>query len=203
MIRTNIQAFLWHSAGLLFSLLGILVVLGGLSNQFFMADPEGIPAAADAILHCIQNGDWDSLEQMVSGSPSLTPEIGEEGSAEKIIYYAYQQSLNWVCKEDFRIHGSFISQPVTLSCLNIRLVTDTIAEVLADPVASASFSEDQPQMLRSAAEQVLLTCVPIMEQEITLVFLRENGQWQLVPNAALQNLLSGFTAPGKVNYHAQ
>lgn len=189
MRQTKIHTLLWLTAGLFCSLLVILTVLTGLSGKVLISDPEGIRESADAVMNAIQSGDWNALEDMVLGNPVLIPATGEEGSAERIIYYAYQESLRWTCKEEFQIQGSYVTQRISLTCLDIRCLTSAVAETLAE----SALSEDRTQLLRSATEQVLITYVPIAEQEITLVFLREQGQWKLVPNTALQTLLSGFT----------
>lgn len=187
MVQRKNPALLWLGAGLLLSLLTLLVVFTGLAGNVLVTDPEGIPETADSVLKAVQTGDWKALEGLVSGNPPLVPATGEENTAEKAIWNAYQQSLTWVCGEGFEIRGPYVTQQVSVTCLDIARVTHAMAEILEDAPADAA-------ALLSAAEKILESDPPMVQREITLTFRRGNGRWQLVPNSALQALLSGFTA---------
>ena len=191
MTYTKKRTLLWSVAGLLLSLLVLLVVAGGLTGEVLVADSEGIPAAADAVMTCVQNGNWKTLATLVSGHPDLTPATGEEDSAENLIWNAYQQSLQWVCEEGFDVQKQHVIQYVTVTCLDISKVTGAMPRILEE--ADTIDLENRQEILRSAAEQALELDAQTMQREIALTFIRENGQWQLVPNSALLALLSGFT----------
>lgn len=191
MMRGKKASLLWIAAGLIFSLLTLLVVLHGLMGKIVITDPEGIPTAADQAMTCIQSGDWSALECMVSGKPSLTPATGEHNSVTGKIWEAYQKSLQWTFQEAFSVEGSYVIQGIHVTCLDIGTVIKDIAELT---MASVDANEDQRQQLQfAAAEQILNTEPPLMQRRIELTFLREDGQWLLVPNKALQEVLSGFT----------
>ena len=185
------QTRLWLSAGLMLSLLALLVVFRGLSGTVAVTDPEELPKAADAVLSSIHTGDWATLSQLVSGSPMLSPETGAADSAEAVIWAAYCGGLQWTCADDFTVQGPCVALRVTVNCLDIPGVTAAMAESMKS--AAPTGSETQTQILKLAAEQILDSNAPRKEQEITLNFLREKGQWKLVPDRALQALLSGFT----------
>ena len=191
MIQTKKRTFLWLTGGLVFSLLVLLVVSTGLSGNVLITDPEGIPETTDAVMNCIRSGDWMTLEGLVTGNPALAPVTGEEGTAENLIWNAYQQSLQWVYEEEFDIQDSYVIQTVTVTCLDISGVTGIIARILQEPAFIAANSESA---LLAATEEVLHADVPTIQKEITLTLARENGRWLVVPNSALLALLSGFTA---------
>lgn len=193
MTATKKNTLLWSAAGFLLSLLVVLTVLGGLAGTVLVTDPEGIPEAADALLTTIRAGDWASLEALVSGDPALEPVPGDPDSAESRIWNAYRQSLQWSCEEGFDLQGSGVIQRVTVTCLDISAVTGKMAQILSR--SPASDPQEQPQALLAAAEQVLSEELPTIQEEITLAFSRENGQWKAVPDNALLALLSGFTGP--------
>ena len=186
------HALAWLAAGLLLSLLVFVVVLTGLSGGVVVTDPEGIPQAADMVMRNIQDGNWEALEAAVLGSPALAPRTGEADSAEALIWESYQESLQWTFQNGFDIQDAYVTQKITVTCLDIPGVTKSMSGNL-DAEAAAN-PELKSQFLYAAAEQVLASECPVAEYEITLTFVREKGRWLLVPNSALQALLSGFTA---------
>lgn len=192
MTQTKKRTLLWLAAGCVFSLLVLLIVSGGLSGNVLVTDPEGIPEAVDSVMNSTRTGDWKGLEQMISGNPSLSPETGKEDSAERIIWQAYLESLQWVCDEEFSVQGPCVSQQVTVTCLDISSITDAMAGILAESDPSAP--ENKAKLLGAAAEQVLQEDAPVLERKLTLTFHRKKGQWLLIPDSAFQALLSGFTA---------
>ncbi len=194
MKQSKTVAKIWLLAGFLCSVLVLLVVCTGLSGKTIVADPAGIPEAANEVMDCIRYGNWEALSEMVYGCPSLEPVTGEANSAQERIWKSYQDSLQWTCPEDFAIRDAYVTQKIMVQCLDIHAVTDAMAEILSRSQTSSAESEKQEQLLYSAAEQVLLEEIPVTEREITLTFLRENGQWLVIPDRELQALLSGFTA---------
>lgn len=193
MTNTKKRGLLWSAGGLVLSLLVLLVVSRGLAGQVLVTDPGGIPETTDAVMRCVHTGDWKALKLLVSGNPDLDPVIGDEDTAENLIWNTYQQSLQWVCEEGFAIQDPHVTQRVTVTCLDICEVTHSMAQILQEPAYSAFDPENQAPSLRAAAEQALNSDTPTMQREITLTFVRENGRWQVVPNGALLSLLSGFT----------
>ena len=190
MTQTKKAALLWSVTGALFALMVFLVVFGGLSGNVLVTDPEGIRDASDTILDCVKTGSWATLETMVSGSSTLSPAAGAAESTERLIWEAYQESLQWTCAQTFSLQGSHVTQKITVACLDIPAVAGALAK---DPAVLAAAPEDRSRSLHTAAQELLNAGLPPVQREITLTFLREKGQWLLVPNKALQALLSGFT----------
>ena len=190
MKQGKISTYLWFCLGLLFALLVLLMVCSGLTGYVLMADPAGIPAAADGVLSCIHAGNWQELESLVSGQPAVRPVTGAEGSAEKLLYDAFRESLQWTREESCHMEGAFVTQTVTVTCLDIPGVTDAMAGILSETATA----QDPAQLLCDAAKQVLETRTPTKQHQITLTFEREQGRWLLVPNHDFRTLLSAFTA---------
>lgn len=183
---------LWLAGGLLLSLSVLVVVFGGLTGRVLVTDAGSIPETADAVMTCVRTGDWDALQPLVSGNPDLEPITGEENTAENLIWNAYCQSLQWTYPEDFAVQDNHVTQQVAVTCLDIKGVTGIMREIMK---GSAAEPEDREQALFAAAQQVLASNAPVMQREITLHFVRENGSWQLIADNALLALLSGFTSP--------
>ncbi len=190
MKRRTKKTILWTLAGLLFSLAVFLVVISGLSGQIRITDTDGIPLAADSVMNAIHTGDWSTLELLVTEPYTLEPVSGEEDSAERIIWEAYQQSLQWNCAEEFDIEGAKMMQKVSVTCLDIPALTARMIEILPE-IADDVAEED---LLAAAAETALFEDLPLLQREITMTFVRIDGRWKLIPNNTLLALLSGFTA---------
>lgn len=179
------NAFLWAAAGLLLSIMVLVLVFGGLKGGILVADEENIPVTADVILRSVQDGDWVSLSALVSGHPDLEPQLPEEGTAERLIWNAYQESLQWELEEGYTVDGSRITQNVTVTCLDIASVSRVLQEM----------SMERSEAFVDAVQQLLSTEANTMQQTITLTMVRESGVWVIIPNNALLALMSGFTAP--------
>ena len=190
MKRRTKRTFLWALAGLLFSLSVFLVVISGLSGKIRITDTAGILIAADSVMNAIHTGDWSTLELLVAEEYSLEPLAGEDGSAERIIWEAYQQSLQWNCAEKFDIDGAKVMQKVSVTCLDIPSLTGRMIEILPE-IADDVAGED---LLSAAAEAALFEELPLLQKEITMTFVRMDSRWKLIPNNTLLALLSGFTA---------
>lgn len=190
MKRRKKRTILWTLAGLLFSLSVLLVVISGFSGQIRITDTAGIPIAADAVMHAVHTGDWNTLAILVADAQDLEPVTGEEGSAERLIWEAYQQSLQWSCTDGFEADGAQVMQKVSVTCLDISALTDRMIEIL--PEISDDVAEDD--LLAAAAEAALFEEPPVLQKDITMAFVRKNGQWKLIPDHTLLALLSGFTA---------
>ena len=184
MIKVKRLTLFWLILGLIFSLLVVVTVFTGLSGKVYIADPEGIHETAETLLQAVRTGDWEILDETILGQPSLVPATGEAESAQRILYEAYQNSLQWTIPYEFQIQGPYAILKITISCLDIMQVTREMAGIPKDNSSAVD--------LQSAVETVLNTRPQTVQHELTLTFRREDHQWRVVPNSALQTLLSGF-----------
>ncbi len=189
MTRKTVKTMLWTIAGLMLSLAVLLVVLSGLSGQIFITDAHGITEAADDVMDSIQNGDWEQLNALLAADEELILQTGEDGTVERLIWTAYQDSLQWCCADSYEIQGSNVTQKITVTCLDIAELSEKMMVILPQLLEHS----EREQALMAAAEQALESEPPVMQKEITMTFVRNNGQWKVVSNSALLALLSGFT----------
>lgn len=190
MTKNNTQTKLWTILGLLMSLSVILIVLSGLSGQVWIADVDGINQSAEQVLTSIKDSDWDKLNTLIDGNSDLIPQIGDENTAENLIWHAYTQSLQWEIDDTFQLQGACVTKSIVTTCLDISSLADQITDILSE---SADYT-DLNSALISATEQVLDEDIPLMQRKISMSFVRKDGDWKLVPNNALLSLLSAFTA---------
>ena len=189
MLQTRKYTLLWLTGGIVFSLLVLLTVSGGLAGNVTVTEPESIQEAVDTAMSSLRDGDWNTLEDMVSNAVGLTPVTGKPGSPEAMIYDTFRSSLQWSCEDTFTVKDHCIVQEVNVTCLDIQGITQSIAAVLKD---SANETVTQ-QLLQSATRQVLETDLPLIQRTIPLAFRREQNRWMLIPDHSLQVLISGFT----------
>lgn len=190
MTKNNTQTKLWTILGFLMSLSVILIVLSGLSGQVWIADVDGINQSAEQVLTSIKDSDWDKLNTLIDGNSDLIPQIGDENTAENLIWHAYTQSLQWEIDDTFQLQGACVTKSTAITCLDISSLADQITDILSE---SADHT-DLNSALISAAEQVLDEDIPLMQRKISMSFVRKDDDWKLVPNNALLSLLSAFTA---------
>ncbi len=193
MTRRKQTTILWTAAGLVLSLAVLLVVLSGLAGQLWITDAAGIPQAADSVMRCIQDGNWNELASFVVGEPELEPQTGEENTAENLIWDAYRQSIQWRCNDGYTVQGRQVIQQLTVSCLDISELTRSMKKILPE-ITDGTVNMTADHALIAAAEEVLRGDIPMMQKDIRLSFVRKNGQWEIVPDSGLLSLLSGFTA---------
>ncbi len=190
MTRKTIRTMIWSAAGLLMSLSVLVVVLSGLSGQMQITDSESISRTADAVMNSVRSSDWQKLNELIIDNPGLEPSTGEENTAERLIWTAYAQSLEWKCSDSFEVQNDRVKQNVTVTCLDISALAHQIRETLAESATDSDYAA----ALLAAAQQTLDTEFPVLQRDITMTFVRKNGQWKLIPNNTLLALLSGFTA---------
>lgn len=211
MEKTKRSVNLWLIAGVILSLCTLAAAVYGINNSTaVLVDSTVVIEAAEQTLECACSGDYDTLGQMLYGTPDLgaCPEKSED--AESLIWYAFLDSIQYQVSEECYASGSGVALDVRVSCLDISAVTDslqTIAPDLMIQIAEEKGSEGEiydvernyresfiAEVLRSATAQVLAEQPQTMERELTLNLVRSNGGWQVVPTEALLHFLSGFVS---------
>lgn len=178
------------AAGILFCILVLVVVDSGLSGSTIITDPQGVPETAEKVMQCIRQGEWDSLSALTYGAPIPVPAVGADGTTEKYIWDAYQQSLQWSVGEELQVSGPCVSVNVALAYLDIQNVSEEMAQIMLE----TSENNQQEQLLDHAVRQVLGMQPVSAKRDISLTFVREENQWKVVPNKALLEVFSGFTS---------
>lgn len=190
MKRRTKKAIAWMIPGLVLSILVFLVVFSGLKGEIRITDPYGITESAGKLLECVKTGDWKTLNELTADADPFQPQTGAEGSAEHLIWNAYQESLQWSYAENYETDGAQVTLDVAVTCLDISGFTRSLTGILAE-----STDEDQREAaLASAVRESLDGELPTIQRTVELRFVRKDGQWKIVSNQALLALLSGFTA---------
>lgn len=200
---------LWAVTGAILGLCTLGTAVYGMHSSPVLAlDTTAVVEAAEQTLNCAHSGDYEALSHMLYGAPNLGAAPEQAETAESAIWQAYLDSI------DYQIDGACyavedaLALDVDIQCLDISAVTASMKEIvpdlLLDGVKNAedpntvyqtdgSYQEDfAAEVLYTAAKQVLKQKQPIKEQKLTLHFAHADGQWQVVPDQALQQFLSGY-----------
>jgi len=201
----------WAAVGAVLSLCALIAVVYGLNSEpRFQADPSKVVTAAEEVLNCARTGDWESLGKILYGDPSLGEAPNRDSSVQNMIWYSYLESLQYSISESPNVTEAGVSLNVTINCLDISAVMDSLKETAPATMArKASQTDDESliydeshnyrdtfvtEVLRDATAQILQAEPQTTEREVTLQFVRSDGQWQAVPNDELLGLLTGFVS---------
>lgn len=200
---------LWAVTGAILALCTLGTAVYGMHSSPVLAlDTTAVVEAAEQTLSCAQSGDYEALSQMLYGAPKLgdTPEKAE--TAESAIWQAYLDSIAYQVDDTCYAAEDAVALDVSIQCLDISAVTASMKEIVPDLLldgvknaedpdavyqSDGSYQEDfVDEVLYTAAKQVLKQKQPVKEQTLTLHFAHADGQWQAVPDQALQQFLSGY-----------
>lgn len=201
-------AILWGIAGIALSLLTIaMAVLGINSSPKVLMDSEVVIGAARQTLDCVRSGDYDTLGQMLYGAPKLgtLPEKGD--SVESRILYTYLDSIEYTLAEECYPSGEGVALDARIQCMDISAVSDSLQAIVpdlmqqvADEIGDENAIYDEQhnyqaafleEVLGRALDQVLSEDPHTTQRELTLQFNRSDAGWQVVPDQAFVQLLSG------------
>lgn len=196
-------------------LLGIILAVGTVyvslnalnAPPIMIRQPKGAVDCAELLMHTICDGDFEKAGKLLYGSPSLgsAPEKGE--NPEGMIWDAFISTISYEFPGECYASGSGVTLDVQVRSLDISSVTDSLTvraqTLLNERVAKAvdvkeiydennNYREDfVAAILRDATADALKEDAKLREKTITLHLVYENGQWWVVPTAALLDLISG------------
>lgn len=189
----------WLVAGIILSLVTILATVFGInSSPVVLLDTAGVTEAAEQTMEFVRIGDFENLRTMLSGNPELEEIPEKSQDAESLIWYAYLESMEYEVSEECRASGSGMEVDVSIRCLDIAAVTESLQALVPTLMnqtdASRASEEEVAAVLSDAAAQILEKECPMTEQNITLQLIRFENRWQVLPTDMLQQLLSGFVS---------
>lgn len=199
----------WASAAALLALCTLGVLAYGMSHgPQLLADPAPIKSTASQVLDTIHTGDLEHLKDLLSGSPKLGSFPVKDNTPQSMLWYAYLDSLKYELSGDPIPSESGVEITASVTCLDIRAAMEALpqaAQSLLEARAQETFEESDiydkshnlrkdlaAELLQQATLDILANDPPMLQQEVTLQLVRVNGQWQVMPGAALTKLLSGF-----------
>ena len=199
----------------LFGLLGIGVGVMGIYLSFqnmnaspvLLEQPDAARERAAAVMDAVCAADYETVGSMLHGRPQLGIDRQAEEDVGVVIWEAFEASQSYELVGECYATDSGVALDVTFQCLDLDSVTATLKDrsqaLLEQRVAEAEdtsevydenndYREDFVMgVLYDAALQALEEDARQTTFTITLNLVHEDGQWWVVPDAALLDAISG------------
>lgn len=199
----------------LFGLLGLCAAAAGIYLAFsnlnadpvLVTQPEAAREQVVTVLDAVCAGGYAAAGQEMYGTPDLGVDREAADEVGVLIWDAFVDSLSYELKGECYAVDDGVAQKVAISCLKIDSVTATLRErsqaLLEQRVAEAEdtselydgtgeYREDLVMdVLRQAARQALAEDAVYETVQVQVNLVYKNGQWWVVPDTALLNVISG------------
>lgn len=203
----------WFSS--LFGLMGTILAVGTVCISLWARNAEPVllsaPKAAverlETVLDAVCRGDYETAGSLIQGNPDLGVDRQPTDAVGVLLWDAFADSMAYSMKGTCYATDSGVAQDVEFTSLNISAVTGALGQeaqtLLAQRVECAEGPEQvydengeyradfAMEVLLDAAEQILLKEPEYTTQTVTLHLVYEQGQWWVVPDAALLAAISG------------
>jgi len=186
---------------------GLLAFRGKDAAPGMVKYPADAAAQAEKMMDAICRGDYTAASAAMYGNPGMGTVPENTNLAIELIWTAYLGSMDYEFAGDCYVTDSGVAVDVVVRTLDVPAVIAGMEgyaqELLSRRVAAARdmsdiYDEDNnfrqeilDIVLRDAAVQSLEANQTPKEQTITLNLVYEKGQWWVMPDGALQNILSG------------
>lgn len=211
MITTKKIAALFGIAGVLLALWTVKLSLDKLAAPpVLVTVPEEAAAASEEVMDYLANGVYAAAQTRLYGNPDLGMDRQPKDEAGQLIWEAFTDSMEYRFTSDVYATQNGLARNVEVTTLDFDSVTANLRErsenMLAQRVQQAQdvsqiydenneYREDVVmEVLREAVEQSLAEDARTLSREITLQLTYHKGQWWVMPDAALLQVISGNTA---------
>lgn len=167
--------------------------------------PEAARSQALAMMDSLCAGEYDAVSRVLYGQPELGMDREAADPVGLLFHEAYEASLAYELTRDCYATNSGVALDVKVAALDIDSLTAALRQksqqLLEQRVAAATdtsevydenneYREDVVmEVLYDAAEQVLAGEKPTVSWDVTLECVYENGQWWIVPEDTLLEII--------------
>lgn len=204
---SKLASVVFAVAGTILLVGSVIVSFAALSRPSKAVEPTGeANAFAQKVLLALDDGDFAAVEGYVYGKPSLGLDREPATEEGKMIWNAYRASVAVTTDESCFGEGTNIFQTAQLAAMDIGKTLSGIekraGELLKqrldaqeDPTALLGEDGQIPQTLRDEirmqALQEALAEPEIVTTQITFQLIEQDGQWWVLPDQAMLDVLSG------------
>lgn len=168
---------------------------------------EEAQSRTEMLLEALCQGDYAAAGESLYGSPEL--QWNQETASElgTLLWQAYSSTMSYEFSGSCYATGSGIFRDVTITVLDVPALSPKIQErfqLLMEPhMADAQYDSEAfdehgvlrqefaANMLRQAVEQTLQEDNACVSYPVTLELVFQNGQWWVVPERALIDIVAG------------
>ncbi len=206
-----------RTVSILFSLLGILLLIGGLllcwfctgSSPLLLQPSENAIALTESFTESLRSGDTEASGSMLLGQPRLAFDPPPESSITALLWYAYTDSLQFSFQDSLSSSKSGCCRTVTVTGLDIPALMQRLKEAAPELLAQETaligedlvFGKDNhyrqdvvSDVLYRGVQQLLSGPYPIATREYQLELVLQDNVWKIMPNQDLLDLICGKIA---------
>lgn len=200
------------------NLLAALAVITAFASVYLITAAMGAPPImvghpvaavqrAEALLSAACSGDYEAVSGMLHGTPELGVCPEEAGTAEKMLWSAFLDSMEFEILGDCYAGASGVAVDARIRTLDISGAVDGLGDrarmLLNDRMetaenASELYDENNDfrqeiitEVLQEAVTQSLEENKKYQDHTVVLNLVFEQGKWWILPNEDLLNILSG------------
>lgn len=202
----------------LLGVIGIAVLVFTMVLAFVSLDAETVLLTppgealerAETMMDAVAAGDYASAGQLMYGQPDLGADREPADKVGQLVWDSFTDSISYEFVGECYATDSGISQNVSITCLELSSVMSNLKTrvntLLNERIAQATemsqlydeennFREDLvEEVLQQAVTAALQEDAQSVTREVTLSLAYREGQWWVVPDAALLNAISGGVA---------
>lgn len=199
----------------LFGLVGVCLMVGTAVLCFaslgaapkIVEQSEQARLCAEEFLHAVCHGDFEEAESRILGQPDLGVNREPEDGVNRLIWDAFVDSLSGTLARDSYATDTGPAWDLTVTFLDITAVTDAMTakagEVLSQRQAQSgeALLDENGQYPETLVQEVLLEAARLaleeatpVTRELTLELVFQDGQWWVVGDKALLEVISGGMA---------
>lgn len=202
----------------IFGSLGTVLLVGSIGLCLFSLNapvrmeevPEAAVACAEAFGTAVEEKNFDAAQNMIYGQPELGLAGAPEDELIRMAWDLLQQNLEFTWSGDCYLKDAVLYRDASVRYMEAASITDNLPvrahALLTQQVEAATdmeqlydengeFREDLIQgVMKTALTQALLEDVKSVTTKVTVQLVHRDGQWWIVPDAALLTALSGGLA---------
>ena len=202
----------------IFGILGVVLMLGTTVLCLVSLDapvsltevPKEAQVCAQELMEAIEAGDFSAAAGKLYGQPDLGAEGIPGDAAGQAVWTAFVDSISYEFTGSFYATESGIAQKASITALSIPSVTEKLSSrasaLLSQRVNAATemselYDENNDfradlvdQVLEEALRQALAEDAQTVTRDVTLNLTYRDGQWWVVPDAALLTAITGGVA---------
>ena len=169
--------------------------------------PESARDQVEIMMEAVSRNDYAAASEVIQGNPVFGADRAPADAVSGLIWDAFVESVSYELVGDLYATDSGVAQNIKVTTLDMGSVTANLKErseeLLEQRVADAEdpdevydenneYREDfVMQVLYDAAVEALKADAKMMEHEVIINMIYENGAWLIVPDSSLLNAISG------------
>lgn len=197
---------------LIFAVLGMGILLGSVyfcltslnANAIMVQMPTEAQACSENLMSAVQNGDYTAASGYLYGQVDLGVNREPGDDLGKLLWEAFEESITYEFIGDCYATTTGVARDVQITTLDPNSVNLRLAQRVEEMAESeevmiydqeGNIQEDVlHQLMLDALTEALEQDVSSVTRKVQLNLVYQNGQWWVVPDAALLQAISGGVA---------